>query len=101
MIGGKSYYVYILASQRNGTLYTGVTGNLLNRIDEHKNNKYSGFTAKYNIKRLVHVEIFNDPATAIKREKNIKAWKRSWRLNLIEKTNPTWSDLYDDILKSS
>ncbi len=99
MIGGKSYYVYILASRRNGTLYTGVTGNLLNRIEEHKTEKYSGFTAQYNVKILVHLEIFNDPKTAIAREKNIKAWKRRWKIRLIEKTNPEWRDLYEDILK--
>ncbi len=99
MRGGKSYYVYILASRRNGTLYTGVTGNLLNRIDEHKTEQYPGFTSQYNVKILVHLEIFNDPKTAIAREKNIKAWKRRWKIRLIEKTNPEWRDLYEDILK--
>lgn len=99
MIGGKSYYIYILASKRNGTLYVGFTHSLLNRIDEHKNNKYCGFTQQYNIKRLVHFEIFNDPNTAIMREKNLKKWKRTWKFELIEKNNPTWRDLYYDILR--
>jgi putative endonuclease len=99
MYGGKTYYVYILASRRNGTLYVGFTNSLLRRINEHKTNKYCGFTQQYNIKRLVHFEIFNDPNTAILREKTLKHWKRSWKINLIEKNNPTWRDLYYDILR--
>lgn len=93
------YYVYILSSKRNGTLYVGFTSSLLKRIEEHKNGKYCGFTKKYNIKRLVHFEIFDDPNTAIGREKDFKHWYRKWKINLIEKNNPTWRDLYYDVLR--
>lgn len=91
--------MYILASKRNGTIYTGFTYRLLKRINEHKTNKYCSFTQQYNVKRLVHFEIFNDPNTAIMREKNLKKWKRRWKIELIEKNNPTWRDLYYDILR--
>ncbi|MCX6792426.1 MAG: GIY-YIG nuclease family protein [Candidatus Falkowbacteria bacterium] len=101
MIVEKVYYIYLLASKRNGTIYTGVTNNLLKRIDEHKKNIYSGFTAKYNVKKLVYFEIFNDVRAAINREKNIKAWCRQWKIDLIEKENPTWRDLYYEIVRSS
>lgn len=99
MIEGKIYYVYILSSKRNGTLYVGFTSNLLQRIEEHKNNKYCGFTKKYNVKHLVYFEIFNDPNTAIGREKNLKRWYRKWKVGLIEKENKTWRDLYYDVLR--
>ncbi|MFA4834122.1 MAG: GIY-YIG nuclease family protein [Patescibacteria group bacterium] len=94
----KSYYVYILASKRNGTLYIGVTNNLLNRSFQHKNkeNKNS-FTAKYNVNRLVYYEIFADIGGAITREKQLKKWNRKWKIKLIEKDNPTWRDLFDDL----
>ena len=95
------YYVYILASKRNGTLYIGFTSNLLQRVHDHKTNKYCGFTQKYNVKSLVYFEIFNDPNTAITREKNLKAWKREWKIELIEKENPTWRDLYYDIVRNA
>ncbi len=94
----KSYYVYILASQRNGTLYTGTTSNLLKRISEHKSGKYPGFTSQYNVTMLVHVEVFNNPVAAIRREKNIKAWKRHWKIQLIETNNPLWRDLYSEMI---
>ena len=90
----KQYFVYILASKRNGTLYTGVTSNLLKRVYEHKNNLIEGFTKKYNVHTLVYYEAYNDIYDAIAREKNIKKWKRQWKIELIEKSNPKWEDLY-------
>ena len=94
----KQYYVYILASKKNGTLYTGVTNNLVKRIYEHKNDFVKGFTQKYNVHNLVYYEIYNDVKDAITREKRIKKWKRQWKIELIEKTNPNWEDLYCKIL---
>jgi len=91
-------YVYILASRKNGTLYVGVTTNLLRRTFEHKDNLVQGFTQKYNVHVLVHYEIFEIVTDAIKREKLLKRWKREWKLNLIEKHNPRWRDLYDDLV---
>lgn len=89
----KNYYVYILANKRNGTLYTGVTSDLIRRIWQHKSGEVPGFTTKYKVNQLVYYEIHSDITEAIKREKNIKAWKRMWKLQLIEKDNPEWSDL--------
>ncbi|OGZ78578.1 MAG: hypothetical protein A2528_01915 [Candidatus Staskawiczbacteria bacterium RIFOXYD2_FULL_37_9] len=89
----KIYYVYILASKQNGTLYVGVTDNLQRRIYEHKNNSVKGFTQKYNIHNLVYYEETNDINIAIEREKQIKSWSRNKKLVLIEKDNPTWNDL--------
>lgn len=97
--GGKQYFVYILASKRNGTLYTGVTNSLLRRVHDHKSKRNLGFTSKYNINLLVYYEVIDGAAAAIRREKQIKEWKRKWKLELIEKTNPTWRDLYEDIIK--
>lgn len=93
----KSYYVYILASKRNGTLYTGLTSDLPKRIFDHKNEYLEGFTKKYNVKTLVYFEIHNDISEAIKREKRIKRWNRQWKLELIESDNPDWNDLYEEI----
>ena len=95
-----SSFVYILASKRNGTLYVGVTADLLRRMDEHKNKLVDSFTKKYAIDKLVYYEIFEDINDAIKREKCIKTWHRAWKLNLIEKSNSEWEDLYDKILQS-
>ncbi|MGA2173062.1 MAG: GIY-YIG nuclease family protein [Sedimentisphaerales bacterium] len=89
------YFVYILASKRNGTLYIGVTNNLLKRVDEHKNNLIPGFTNKYGVHNLVYYERYNDIYDAIAREKRMKKWKREWKMELIEKSNPEWRDLYD------
>ncbi len=89
----KQYNVYILASKKNGTLYIGVTNNLIRRVFEHKNGLIAGFTKKYNIKILVHYEITSDINEAIKREKILKKWNRQWKIQLIEKTNPNWEDL--------
>jgi putative endonuclease len=88
------YYVYILASQRNGTLYIGVTNNLVKRIYEHKQKLVDGFTKEYNIDMLVYYESTGDVNSAIQREKQLKKWNRDWKLRLIEKLNPEWEDLY-------
>jgi putative endonuclease len=93
----KTYYVYILASKRNGTLYVGVTSDLPCRIYEHKQKLIDGFTKKYNITMLVYAEEFQDINDAIHREKCIKKWNREWKLKLIEERNPDWSDLYENI----
>ncbi|MCP5061396.1 MAG: GIY-YIG nuclease family protein [Ignavibacteriae bacterium] len=89
----KSYYIYILASKRNGTLYIGVTSNLTKRVYEHKNKLLDGFSIKYGINKLVHFEETKDIKSAIAREKNLKKWNRKWKLELIEKSNPMWNDL--------
>ncbi len=90
--------VYILASQRNGTLYTGVTSDLAKRIWEHKNKVVEGFSSKYQIHLLVWYEVHESMSSAITREKAIKKWNRTWKVELIEKTNPEWDDLYPDII---
>ncbi|MFK7848424.1 MAG: GIY-YIG nuclease family protein [Rhodothermales bacterium] len=92
----KPGYVYILASKRNGTLYIGVTNDLLRRIDEHRSGTVQGFTTRYQVYRLVYVEAFDDIAEAIIREKQLKAWRRQWKIELIEKENPWWQDLVED-----
>ena len=94
----KAPAVYILASQRNGTLYTGVTSDLIKRIWEHKNNLAEGFTRKYNTHRLVYYEQHPNMDSAIVREKQIKKWNRQWKLQLIEERNPEWNDLYQSLL---
>ena len=94
----KEYYVYILASQRNGTLYTGMTSNLTRRVSEHKLGALPGFTSKYKVNILVYFEIYNDVMHAIRREKNIQAWKRLWKIRLIEENNPNWDDLYTNVI---
>ncbi len=93
----KNYYVYILSSKRNGTLYTGVTSDIIKRVYEHKQNVVEGFTKSYNIHMLVWYEIHDSSESAINREKQIKKWKRAWKLELIEKENPEWIDLYESI----
>jgi len=90
--------VYMLASKRNGTLYTGVTSNLLKRVWEHKNNLVEGFTNKYSVHTLVWYELHNTMDSAIQREKAIKNWNRAWNLKVIEKMNSHWHDLYSDLL---
>jgi len=93
----KQYYVYILASKRNGTLYIGVTNDLIRRVYEHKNELIEGFTEKYGVHRLVYFEETSDIESAILREKRLKKWNRKWKLELIEKGNPNWEDLYDGL----
>ena len=93
----KTYYVYILTSKRNGTLYIGVTNDLKKRIFEHKNSLVNGFTKKYSVHSLVYYEQCNDIESAITREKRLKRWNRKWKLELIERNNPQWKDLYEDL----
>lgn len=94
----KSFYVYIMTNKRNGTLYTGVTSDLSQRIWEHRNKVGDGFTKKYDITQLVYYEVFENPEDAISREKALKRWKRSWKIKAIEKRNPEWRDLYDELI---
>jgi putative endonuclease len=94
----RQYYVYILASKRNGVPYTGVTNDLVRRVHEHKHEVVRGFTSRYNVKVLVHYEVFGSIRLAIQREKNIKAWKRRWKVELIEKENREWNDLYEGLV---
>ena len=94
----KTYYVYILASKRNGTLYIGITNNLMNRVYEHKHVMVKGFTKKYHVDKLLYYEETNDVNSAISREKKMKRWKRNWKISLIERTNPEWKDLYNNLL---
>ena len=93
----KYFYVYILAIKRNGTLYIGFTTSLPKRTWEHKNDIVKGFTKKYQVHRLVYYEVFQDKEAALKKEKQLKKWHRKWKLELIEKSNPEWEDLYDKI----
>jgi putative endonuclease len=93
----KQPCVYIVASQRNGTLYTGVTSNLSLRVWQHKQRETAGFTKKYNVALLVWYEYFDRMETAIAREKAIKKWNREWKLKMIEAMNPTWQDLYETL----
>jgi len=93
----REYYVYILTNHRYGTLYVGVTNDLVRRIWEHKNNVVEGFTREHDLHRLVWYEIHSDPCQAISREKLIKKWHRDWKVNLIQSMNPDWSDLFDGI----
>jgi putative endonuclease len=90
----KTYCVYILANRKGGSLYVGVTSDLLGRVWQHKEHVLGGFTARYNIDKLVHYEGFDDPYAAIQREKNLKRWLRAWKVALIERDNPDWEDLY-------
>ena len=94
----KQPAVYILASKRNGTLYIGVTSNLVKRIWEHKNNMVEGFTKRYTVYRLVWYELHESMESALTREKRLKNWKRKWKLELIETRNPEWLDLYNMIV---
>ncbi len=97
----KSYYVYILASGKHGTLYIGVTNDLVRRIAEHRQGVVEGFTKKYGVDKLVYYEDTDDVASAIQREKQIKAWQRLWKINLIEQNNPRWRDLSEDFLEKT
>jgi len=95
----KLYYVYILANKKNGPLYIGVTNDLIKRIHAHRNNLIEGFTKKYHVHDLVHFEAYDDIHEAITREKRMKKWKREWKIELIERDNPNWKDLYHNIIK--
>jgi putative endonuclease len=94
----KQPAVYIMSNRRNGTLYIGVTSDLVKRVWQHKNNLVEGFTGQYAVHHLVYFELHQDMMTAIAREKQLKKWNRVWKLQLIEETNPEWSDLYRSIL---
>ncbi|MCC6448318.1 MAG: GIY-YIG nuclease family protein [Chitinophagaceae bacterium] len=93
----KNYYVYIMTNKPNGTLYIGVTNDLVRRSYEHRNSLVDGFTKKYKLKMLVYFEVFDRVEEAILREKRLKKWNRQWKINMIEKDNPSWIDLYDQI----
>lgn len=93
----KAGFVYIMASKKNGTLYIGITSDLIKRCYEHKIGEIPGFTKKYKVKRLVYFEEYDSVSEAIKREKSLKKWNRSWKTKLIEKKNPHWKDLYFEI----
>jgi putative endonuclease len=95
----KKYFVYIMASRKNGVLYIGITSNIIKRIYEHKNNIFKGFTSKYCVSKLVYFESFSIPYDAIVREKKLKKWNRIWKIRLIEKENPNWDDLYYKIIE--
>ena len=94
----KQPAVYILASKNNGTIYTGVTSDLIQRVWQHKNDLGQGFTKRYNVHILVWYEIHESMESAITKEKQVKSWKRDWKINTIEEKNPNWSDLYPSIL---
>lgn len=94
----RDYYVYILADDRNGTLYIGVTNNLLERVFQHRTKVVKGFTEKYLISKLVYYEQTSDVRSAIEREKQLKKWNRQWKINLIESMNPNWRDLYPELI---
>jgi putative endonuclease len=94
-----SYYVHLMASKKHGTLYVGVTRNLLACAYQHKTSAVEGFTRRYRIYRLVWFEIFEDPLTAIAREKEIKKWRREWKINLVERSNPEWVDLFETLAR--
>jgi putative endonuclease len=96
-LDARRYYVYILASRIGGTLYIGITNDLIRRVFEHKSKLIESFTEKYDVVKLVHFEQFDDPENAIKREKRLKKWPRAWKISLIEKDNPDWNDLYAEI----
>ena len=93
------YWVYILASAKHGTLYIGVTNDLVRRVYQHQNRITKGFTSQYKVHRLVWFETYDNPTSAIEREKEIKKWRREWKVNLIEHQNPNWDDLYDSITR--
>ena len=96
-MGPRSFYVYILASRIGGTLYIGVTNDLVRRVAEHRLKLVESFTEKYDVVMLVYFEQFDDPENAIKREKRLKKWNRAWKIRLIEENNPNWDDLYSGI----
>ncbi|MGO4126975.1 GIY-YIG nuclease family protein [Inquilinus sp. YAF38] len=93
----KSFFVYIMASRKDGVLYTGVTSNLPKRVWEHRNKIVSGFTARYGVGRLVWIEPHENAESAIRRERQIEKWRRAWKVELIEKDNPAWADLFDSL----
>ena len=97
----KNYYVYIVTNKPRGTLYIGMTDNPVRRGYEHRNGLIDGFTKKYNLKKLVYFEVFNRVEDAILREKRLKKWNRQWKIDLIQKVNPEWIDLYEQLVNGS
>lgn len=97
-MAGKRYYVYILSNRPNGVLYIGVTNNLARRVDEHKSEVVKGFTREYDIKQLVFYEVYGEISMALYREKQLKNWRRQWKINLIEENNKNWDDLFNTLL---
>ena len=95
----RQFYVYILASQMYGTLYVGITSDLIRRAWEHRNDVVAGFTHEHDVHRLVWYEVHGSAYEAITREKQIKKWNRDWKVNLIQRSNPDWVDLYDEIIQ--
>lgn len=93
----ENFYVYILATGKLGTLYIGYTSDLARRVYEHREGAIPGFTRKYGVRRLVYFEVFDDPRLAHQRERSLKKWRRDWKINLIERDNPEWIDLYDGL----
>lgn len=93
----RYYYVYMMTNRKDGTLYIGVTSDLVRRVFEHREGAITGFTKRYNLTRLVYFEAFDDPENAILREKRMKKWERKWKVELIERDNPDWRDLYPEI----
>jgi putative endonuclease len=96
-MGARTFYVYILTNRIGGTLYIGVTNDLVRRVYEHKSKAAEGFTKRHDVDRLVYLECFDDIEQAIHREKRLKKWTRAWKISLIEKDNPNWIDLYPQI----
>jgi putative endonuclease len=92
-----TFHVYIMASERNGTIYIGVTNDLARRAYQHREGQIAGFTKRYGVNRLVHYETYESVEAAIQREKSLKRWPRKWKLELIEKGNPRWRDLYEEL----
>jgi putative endonuclease len=93
----KQFYIYVLTNKEYGVFYIGFTSNLITRIHEHKNELAGGFTKQFNLKKLIYYEIYQDPETVIKREKRLKRWPREWKIEAINKFNPDWKDLYDEM----
>ena len=95
----RRFFIYMLASHRNGTLYVGVTNDLLRRVREHKSGLVEGFTKKYGVYMLVWYEVAESASSAIQREKQLKHWRRAWKLRIIEEANPEWRDLFDELMR--
>ncbi|MCC7305772.1 MAG: GIY-YIG nuclease family protein [Alphaproteobacteria bacterium] len=96
---GRQFFVYMTASKIHGTIYTGMSSELVQRISQHKEGTYDGFTKKYGVNKLVWYEVHGNAESAIRRERQIKEWKRDWKIILIEEENPLWQDLYESICK--
>ena len=94
----ERFHVYIMATRKDGPIYVGITNDLVRRVHEHKTHIWQGFTARYNVDRLVYSEVYDDPVAAITREKQLKKWRRAWKIALIEKDNPDWRDLAGELL---